>query len=1014
MKKIKQSNRFSKFRTNAVRGLLAGTVLGLSVYSAYADLVGFWNFDGTTHFEMTPGAGHAGDWANLTNGTIFGSGVSFVEDTQLDSTVAKFTSTGGISIGTFPLISAGSPDFSFSAYVQNQENTNSVIMGNRYPDTDGGYNFLKVTKNRLEYQVGNTAHSTAYNLLVGTEWQHVAVTHEGNALNYYVNGSLISSQNMTANMKAPIQFGLGGDAANNVEYWKGLMDSFSVYASAQKHTDIILQSAARYNGMTAYWNTSDYTEGKNWVDRINGQVAGFAPSSLNGATAKFEFNRNLTPSETAWYTAVAGADHVYDKSGAWNTAAPTVPTTAWVYEGTVDYAAPTAPAGMYVGGGTTAAALNLQVNQLNTINLTRILRNGTVTTSAGGTDFGKTIEIDGGTLNTTAGWFNLTGGARVTLAGGTFTANAVRIGQGDGAVEFSQYGGSFTTTGNIYIADNSTSSTGVYDKYSGTLTVGNALCVGQYQGVGTMNIYAGSTTANYLYVANASSSTGFLNIYGGTVRSNHELAVARNATGSNGTLNIYGGTIQIAEHLSLGDVNNAPKAAMNMTGGTIISHGGFLIARKPGTNASANISGGFYKTHTGIYAGDSGTGTLTISGGSLTAKQKIYVGTNAGASGTVSVQDGMLSAPVAYLGQAGKGHVAQTGGTVLFPEMQLGTSLVDGKSSIYALSGGSLYTRTITGAAGFDFTGGTLAANSVDSSLNQLGGTLEVRAASDGLNWRRFEGQSPAITDAIWNDLDSLTPSASGIGIVGDSSSIPDKNTFMTSYDGYIYVPEAGNYTFHINVDDNAQIFIDGKSIGSGSWVDYYTYQTGSAELTAGLHPIQINMREGSGGQSLDIDIEKTGTGMRVDLNTPGILFSADPQNAEVGTLEIAGGYTMADDAVLNLDIDLSKGIADQLVIDGDMEANGVLNLIFSGELSQDSSFQLFDVAGDANFGFSEIHLLSNPYDGSNWDLTGLMAGGDGFLRSTGVPEPSTWVLLVCGAFGMLTLRRRGKVGNVK
>ncbi|MBE6426217.1 MAG: hypothetical protein E7029_09580, partial [Planctomycetaceae bacterium] len=251
--------------------------------------------------------------------------------------------------------------------------------------------------------------------------------------------------------------------------------------------------------------------------------------------------------------------------------------------------------------------------------------------------------------------------------------------------------------------------------------------------------------------------------------------------------------------------------------------------------------------------------------------------------------------------------------------------------------------------------------NSVDSSLNQLGGTLEVRAASDGLNWRRFEGQSPAITDAIWNDLDSLTPSASGIGIVGASDSIPDKNTFMTSYDGYIYVPEAGNYTFHINVDDNAQIFIDGKSIGSGSWVDYYTYQTGSAELTAGLHPIQINMREGSGGQSLDIDIEKTGTGARVDLNTPGILFSEAPLNAEIGTLEIAGDYTMAEDAVLNIDVDLSKGITDQLIIDGDMEANGILNLIFSGELSQDASFQLFDVAGDANFGFSEIHLLSNP-----------------------------------------------------
>ena len=125
--------------------------------------------------------------------------------------------------------------------------------------------------------------------------------------------------------------------------------------------------------------------------------------------------------------------------------------------------------------------------------------------------------------------------------------------------------------------------------------------------------------------------------------------------------------------------------------------------------------------------------------------------------------------------------------------------------------------------------------------------------------------------------------------------------------------------------------------------------------------------------------------------------------------MSIAGDYAMSEDSVLNLDVDLSKGIADQLVVSGDVETNGVLNLIFSGELSQDASFQLFDVAGDANFGFSEIHLLGNPYDDSNWDLTGLLAGGDGILRSTGLPEPSTWVLMLAGVSGLYLLRKRRK-----
>jgi len=954
MKKIKKTNRSFKFRTNAVRGLLAGTVLGLSVYSVHADLVGVWNFDGATHLEMAAGNAASGDWANLTNGTIFGSGVSFVEDDILGSTVAKFTNAGGISVGTLPLISAGSPDFTYTAYIQSGENTTDVIIGNRYPSVDGGHNFFKLTPKALEYNIAGSTHTSNYELPVGTEWNHVAVRHHGNTLNYYFNGSLVASQNMTVNMKSPVKFGLGGDPTDKTEYWTGQMESFSLYADALTQADLIIQARARLSGMTGYWNAADYTEGTNWVDRINGKISTDAPADLaEGTDKKFEFSRTLNASETAWYADAAKTTHVYDTTGAWNTTAPTVPTTAWHQSGSSTYAAPTAPTGLYIGGANQSAALTITPAQLSSINLTEILRGGSLTTSGGG-DFNKTLYLDGGSLNVSGGTFNLTNGGRFVFGpNSTFTSAYMRVGQGDGTAEVVQYGG-VATMDRLHIGDNGTNAHGIYTIYSGRLQT-EELCVGQYRGFGTMNVQGGCVYSTGLYVANADGVGGEMNITGGNVISNGNFTLANNAGNKSAVLDLSGGNLSVRNQLRIG-MNKA--------------------------------------------------GSVNLTGGGLAAREGTILGVNAGGTGTMDIEGGSFGTPSMQVGVTGKGYVSQTGGKASIGTLQLGANRVDGKTTAYDLSGGTLSANAITGANAFTFTGGTLSANSIDASLNQTGGTLEVQKFADGLNWKRYSQTTSNMNDAIWNELDTLTPAAEGVGLIGNSSAVPSATNYMVVSDGYIYIPEDGTYKFHVNSDDHTRTFIDGKSIGDSSWGGSHVYNTLTAALTKGLHKIDIQHRQGTGGQTHNIEIEYP-NGERYDINSQGILFSED--NIDIGRMSIAGDYAMSEDSVLNLDVDLSKGIADQLVVSGDVETNGVLNIIFSGELSQDASFQLFDVAGDANFGFSEIHLLGNPYDDSNWDLTGLLAGGDGILRSTGLPEPSTWVLMLAGVSGLYLLRKRRK-----
>lgn len=934
---------------------------GLSLSSpVWADsLVGVWSFDGSNPLEMTAGNAASGDWANLTDGTIFGSDVAFVENPITGSTVAKFNGSGGIYLGSMPLVTASGLDFSLAGYVQNSKLSNYVIWGNRYPDVNGGYNFFKLTSYKLEYVVGGSSKTIENPMAVDSDWRHVAITHEGDVLKYYVNGSLIGSTTITTDMRAAVKFSLGGDANNKTEYWTGQIDSFAAYASALTQEDVILQARARLSGMTAYWNASDYADGANWVDRINGRVADFTPSDLaSGTDKKFEFNRVLNASESAWYDDAAKTTHVYDTSGAWNSTAVTVPTTAWVNSGSLTYAAPTAPTGLYVGGGTASASVTATLQQLTQINLIEVLRKGSlVSTATTGLDFNKTLYVDGGSVDFTASTFNLTNGARVVVASdSSFKTDYMRVGQGDGSAQLIQLGGT-VTTGNLHIGDNGNEANGIYAISGGSLQSAQ-ISVGQYMGRGALNVSGGTVFASEIRVANASKATGEMNVSGGKVIVQNSLLLANSADNQGATLNTTGGD---------------------------------LIVRKQ------------------IQVGVNATATATLSGGAVVAREGTMVGANAGGVGTLNLSGAVFATPFMNVGVNGKGYVAQTAGAASIGTLQLGTNRVDGQSVAYALSGGTLSAQNIIGADAFAFTGGTLAANRIDASLNQTGGTLEIQKYADGLNWKRYDYVTTNMNNEIWSNLDSLEPVAEGIGLIGNSAAVPSATNYMVVYDGYIYIPEDGVYTFYVNSDDHTRTFIDGASIGDSAWVNNLTYNALTAELTQGLHKIDLQMRQGSGGQTHNIEIQYP-DGERHDINSLGILFSED--NTDFARMVIDGDYSLSKDSVINIDVNTETGEADLLIVNGDMTADGVLNLIFHGDAVHQPAIQLLDIDGLADLNFSQINLVNSPYADGYWDLSGLMGNGNGFIVST-VPEPSAWLILLVGACGLAARRPRG-AKNVK
>ncbi|MBR0237481.1 MAG: autotransporter-associated beta strand repeat-containing protein [Thermoguttaceae bacterium] len=279
----------------------------------------------------------------------------------------------------------------------------------------------------------------------------------------------------------------------------------------------------------------------------------------------------------------------------------------------------------------------------------------------------------------------------------------------------------------------------------------------------------------------------------------------------------------------------------------------------------------------------------------------------------------------------------------------------------------------ITGTGSVDKTGeGTLVlsgANTYDGETNVYGGTLQLTG------------------DAIDNANGSFTVGTGG--------------------------------TLEYNVasgDERTVVFTDATVIGNGDIL-----KTGEGRLkintdeldqaTADLHFTADNFVVASG--RLDLEGYMLGN-IEVDANT---VFS--PGNS-IGEATFGGGYILKDGATLLLEVgkDGDDVLTDVLNVTGDttFEDGSII------KIALDSSYDNNFVEGDQ----ADIQLPSGILgsDGNDLNLDNLVLqlgmfelvgydSGTGILSvrlsapAAGVPEPSTWALLILGAAGLLYVRKR-------
>ena len=122
-------------------------------------------------------------------------------------------------------------------------------------------------------------------------------------------------------------------------------------------------------------------------------------------------------------------------------------------------------------------------------------------------------------------------------------------------------------------------------------------------------------------------------------------------------------------------------------------------------------------------------------------------------------------------------------------------------------------------------------------------------AVTNGLlDYAAYTGAWPWVPD-----LDALTAVATGKVAGLNVSMAPAATNFGVSFKGYLMIPTDGQYTFYLTDDDGAQMWIHEAHVIDDDYNHTGAEVAGNLQLKAGLHPLRIFYRHGTGTTNLTL-----------------------------------------------------------------------------------------------------------------------------------------------------------------
>ncbi len=384
-------------------------------------------------------------------------------------------------------------------------------------------------------------------------------------------------------------------------------------------------------------------------------------------------------------------------------------------------------------------------------------------------------------LIASGGTFNLSGGSAATdflnsspqspdgagtlnITGGTYNSTGPNLNFGTGGVDMT--GGAWTFSGAFAIG-RGTNANGLFTLAGGTISdSGGQLTVGRTTGVGVFTITSGTfsdslPTTNQsvaVFIGRDVDTGSVLTVNGGsaTVTDILDLAANNGATGiTNGTLTIAGGIVSIGSiafngsdtNAASGGVAHAISASTATDSGILNVTGGTLYIGNPTDAANIAITLG----SVGIVNLNSGStgATINLSGGTVGANSNWSSSLNMGLSnsnGGVTFQTanaGSVAENISLSGAlSGTGGFTETGGGTL------------------TLSGNSTYSGATTVSAGTLVVSGSLNGT---ASLSVNGGTAELESPN-GINSAAHLSLSAGTLETLASQTETLGDLTLGAG----------------------------------------------------------------------------------------------------------------------------------------------------------------------------------------------------------------------------------------------------------
>jgi hypothetical protein len=606
-------------------------------------------------------------------------------------------------------------------------------------------------------------------------------------------------------------------------------------------------------------------------------------------------------------------------------------------------------------GGTNSFAYNTYVSNTSGDIATYNLTGGTF---AGGLNF---IINTGGSLIQTGGLLSALEfapvGGSVSISAGTLSAEECFI---NGGSDFVQTGGDVAMPIDVEYASYQLSG-GSINSGSLGMTVGN--------GVGSFTQTAGVCNADQLAIAQSGfgGTSGTYTLSGGTLNSTNIIVGWTDSTSGNliqngtsyinlgsgfmivgtggigtasfsaGTLNALGGSIYIDD----GTLLQSGTSNISLSSGTLI------VGNGTGSTGVASFSGGSLNVSGGVvYVGyESGIGTFLQSGTlSVSNLGTLALGDGTGSTGTVLLSGGSLTASNAYVGyEGGAGTFAQSGGSSSLGNLQIGVGT--SSTGVTSLTAGTLTaSTTVVGEGG----SGTFIQSGGVSSL----GGLTVGYSGAGTLLLQSGSLTATVTAVGFGGGATFSQSggSSSLGefFVGDMGPGYASLSGGTLIASFAVVGDSGNGTF---VQNGSTSFANVGSlyIGAGA--------SGTLNLSAGtLNAISTVVGEATAGTFT----QSGGTSSlgALAVGSLGYLsITSSTASASVGTIAAGGTLTVA-----NGTLTVPGGT---LTNSGFIEASGTFSNILTSTFSNSGTVSAN--ASVASFGGS---LTNNP--GSTFGVYGL------------------------------------------